>query len=73
VAHADISIQKHSFKSVPHSDLLAFESWAKACGYDIAPAVSHTPVRLYADRNTQAAYEAWSAGIAHVEAARCAK
>jgi hypothetical protein len=43
-----------------------FERWAVDRQYDIAPAVLPTPHRVYADRQTQAAYEAWTAGAASV-------
>jgi hypothetical protein len=37
-----------------------FELWAKREGYNIAPAVLPAPNRAYADRDTQAAFEAWN-------------
>jgi hypothetical protein len=40
----------------------AFERWASPNGYDISPAVSPTETRTYADRRTQEAFEAFSAG-----------
>jgi hypothetical protein len=43
-----------------------FELWAQANGYDAAPAVSPTDIRKYADRNTQAAFDAWIAGARSV-------
>ena len=43
-----------------------FEVWAKREGYDIAPAVSPTAIRKYADRDAQAAFDAWNAGAAGV-------
>ena len=43
----------------------AFEVWAAREGYNVAPAVSPCPLRQYAERDTQAAYEAWRAGAAH--------
>jgi hypothetical protein len=43
-----------------------FDVWAKREGYDIAPAVSPIPARTYADRDTQAAFDMWNAGAAHV-------
>jgi hypothetical protein len=65
MANADIPVQASSFKRrlpVPS----AFERWATANQFDIAPAVLPAPDRVYADRNTQAVYEAWMAGGAHV-------
>jgi hypothetical protein len=44
---------------------LPFEVWAQANGYNIAPAVSPIPTRVYADRQTQAAIDVWNAGVAH--------
>ena len=41
-----------------------FEVWAAREGYDTAPAVVPTDIRTYADRDTQAAYEAYKAGAA---------
>jgi hypothetical protein len=41
-----------------------FEQWAASRGYDIAPAVLPAENRLYADRQTQAAFDAWNAGAA---------
>lgn len=43
-----------------------FDEWASAHGYDIAPAVSSTNIRKYADRDTQAVFDAWSAGTQSV-------
>ena len=40
----------------------AFEQWAGTRGYDLAPAVLPAPHRIYADRQTQEAFEAWTAG-----------
>jgi len=42
----------------------AFEVWAQANGYNVAPAVAQSNLRTYADRDTQAAYEAWNSGAA---------
>jgi len=39
-----------------------FEVWAAREGYDTAPAVSPCPLRQYADRETQKAFVAWTAG-----------
>jgi hypothetical protein len=39
-----------------------FEEEASARGYNIAPAVSPTGIRQYADRDTQAAFDMWKAG-----------
>jgi hypothetical protein len=44
--------------------LSPFEVWAAREGYDAAPAVVPTDIRKYADRDTQAAYEAYKAGAA---------
>jgi hypothetical protein len=41
-----------------------FDRWASDNGYDIAPAVSPTDIRTYADRRTQEVFEAFSAGEA---------
>ena len=41
-----------------------FEVWAAREGYNITPAVVPTDIRTYADRDTQAAYEAYKAGAA---------
>jgi hypothetical protein len=43
----------------------AFELWAYANGYDTAPAVFPAADRIYADRQTQAAFDAWKAGSAN--------
>jgi len=43
-----------------------FQVWAKREGYDLVPAVSPTESRHYADRVTQAVYEAYKAGSAEV-------
>jgi len=43
-----------------------FDQWAIEHQYDIAPAVLPTEIRAYADRQTQAAFDAWNAGTAHV-------
>jgi hypothetical protein len=43
-----------------------FEAWAVAHGYNIAPAVVPAPDRRYADRDTQAAFDAWDAGCRYV-------
>jgi hypothetical protein len=43
----------------------AFEVWAAREGYNTAPAVSPSDIRTYADRDTQAAYDAWNAGKQH--------
>lgn len=42
----------------------AFELWASANGYDTAPAVLPVADRIYADQQTQAAFDAWKAGAA---------
>jgi hypothetical protein len=42
-----------------------FEVWAAREGYNTAPAVSPSDIRIYADRDTQAVYEAWNAGKQH--------
>jgi len=39
-----------------------FEQWAQDNGYNIAPAVLPAPNRTYADRDTQAVFDAWNAG-----------
>ncbi len=38
-----------------------FERWAKNQGYDTVPAVLPAPNRTYADRDTQAVFDAWNA------------
>jgi len=43
-----------------------FELWATNEGYDIAPVVPPADGRVYADRQTQAVYEAYNAGAASV-------
>jgi hypothetical protein len=43
-----------------------FEDWAAREGYNIAPAVVPADIRTYADRHTQAAFEAWNAGARSV-------
>ena len=43
-----------------------FEVWASANGYDTAPAVLPAANRIYADRSTQAVFEAWNAGCRYV-------
>jgi hypothetical protein len=66
MAESDISTQKVSFKSDPTLAPSAFEIWAEREGYDTAPAVSPIPSRIYADRVTQDAFDAWNAGFANV-------
>ena len=39
-----------------------FEVWARREGYNIAPAVCPSPIRQYADPDTQKLFEAWTAG-----------
>jgi hypothetical protein len=41
-----------------------FGRWALSHSYDIAPAEFPSEIRLYADGQTQAAFLAWSAGLA---------
>jgi hypothetical protein len=43
----------------------AFELWAYGKGYDMAPAVLPVADRIYADRQIQAAFDAWKAGSAN--------
>ena len=43
-----------------------FEQWAHENGYNTSPAVSPAPTRVYADSQTQAAFDAWDAGAADV-------
>ncbi len=40
--------------------LSPFEIWAKREGYNIAPAVLPAENRIYAERDTQAAFDAWN-------------
>ena len=42
----------------------AFDEWASTRGYNLAPAVLPAPDRIYADRQTQEAFDAWSAAVA---------
>jgi len=44
----------------------AFDEWASTRGYNLAPAVLPAPERIYADRQTQEAFDAWSAAVARV-------
>jgi hypothetical protein len=44
----------------------AFERWALSHSYDIAPAEFPSEIRQYADGQTQAAFLAWTAGVASV-------
>jgi hypothetical protein len=43
-----------------------FEQWASDRGYDLTPAVSPSDIRQYADRDTKAAFDAWTAGAQSV-------
>jgi hypothetical protein len=43
-----------------------FDLWAKREGYDTAPAAVPAADRTYADRQTQAVYDAYRAGAAEV-------
>ena len=43
-----------------------FEQWAAREGCNIAPAAVPAPDRRYADRDTQAAFDAWDAGCRYV-------
>ena len=43
-----------------------FEQFASDNQYDLAPAVLPAENRVYADRHTQDAYEAWTAGAQSV-------
>jgi len=43
-----------------------FDQFASDRGYDVALAVLPAPDRVYADRQTQAAYEAWLDGARYV-------
>ncbi len=45
-------------------DKTAFERWALSHSYDIAPAEFPSETRRYADSQTQAAFLAWTAGVA---------
>jgi hypothetical protein len=62
MAEADIPagdpLIKNSLASAPSP----FELWAADNQYDIAPAALPAPDRVYADRETQAAFDAWNAG-----------
>ena len=61
MAAPDISAHDHSSKSLKIAPS-PFEVWAAREGYDTAPAVSPCPLRQYADPQTQAAFNAWTAG-----------
>ena len=50
-------------------DKTAFERWAMFHSYDIAPADFPSEFRQYADGQTQAAFLAWTAGVASVASA----
>jgi hypothetical protein len=65
MVEADIPARDRSSKSLR---LISspFEQTAIALGYDITSAVSPIPTRIYADMQTQAAFDAWNAGAAHV-------
>ena len=43
-----------------------FELFAASLGYDVAPAVSPSDIRQYADKLTQEAFDAWNAGACYV-------
>ena len=45
---------------------IAFDEWARTRGYNLAPAVLPAPDRIYADRQTQEAFDVWSAAVARV-------
>ena len=49
-------------KLVPSS----FDQWASAKGFDISFAVCPDRTRVYADRRTQEAFDAWNAGASSV-------
>jgi hypothetical protein len=42
----------------------AFDDWARTRGYNVAPAVLPAPDRIYADRQTQEAFDVWNAAVA---------
>jgi hypothetical protein len=46
----------------------AFETWVIARHYDTTPAVCPSAHRIYADRHTQALYDAWFAAKAEADA-----
>jgi hypothetical protein len=65
MAEADISAQEPlGNKSIALAPS-AFEVWAQANGYNVDPALSPCPLRQYADRETQKAFEAYQAGVAN--------
>jgi hypothetical protein len=67
VAKPDIRVEDPSSKSSVLTLVTSpFTRWAEAYGYNITPAVAQSDLRTYADRDTQAAYEAWNAGAANV-------
>ena len=65
MAALDISAGDHLIKDCISLAPSAFERWATAHQYDIAPAVSPAPHRVYADIEPQAAFDVWNAGAGH--------
>ena len=65
VAQNDIPVHDPSSKAVKIA-LYSFEVWATHEGYNTGPAVFPSELRTYADRDTQAAFEAWNAGAAQI-------
>ena len=66
MAKNDIPAGDHSIKIVIAIGQTPFELWASTHHYDIASSVSPIPTRVYADRQTQAACDAFNAGAASV-------
>ena len=62
----DISSREASIKSGLTLAPSPFEIWAAREGYDVSPAVSPTPTRVYAGRRTQEAFDAWTDGAQSV-------
>jgi hypothetical protein len=64
VAEVDIPALDHSSKAVKIAPS-PFEIWAAREGYDTAPAVVPCPLRQFADRETQKAFEVYQGGAAN--------
>jgi hypothetical protein len=65
MADADIPARDRSSKNLRLVSS-PFEQTAIALGYDITPAVSPISTRIYADLQTQTAFDIWNAGAAYV-------
>lgn len=62
MADSDIPSHEPSIKQPVSLAPTPFDVWASSCGYDITPAVSPIPTRIYAERRTQEVYDAYIAG-----------